>query len=379
MLGVCEVKKPKHGCLDQDMLVTQITNYMQELHYTYRTRYVFGITTTYNKWKIFWLSNTNKLAEATTVENAIVEANNQTLNIIDETIVYHSKEYDYNDKNLALTLISCLYKMSLSSYNNPINLRDSDAKFRRVTSNLEKYPPWEHLPKDIPITYRYPRGNTTNFYLIQDYHGGRDGYVWLASTCNKTEINIVVIKFSRLLDDENGVNDEIKKKMKQESLENEAEIWKKIWQITKPRVDIILGQHAIIMPFVFHCQNQGSKIFFTPPYRWTKNTNQVPNIFESDEIEENKQFDITQCQKYINNPLVAAKEALKKMIDAGYKHNDVKWSHVALMPSKSLKGDKWILSPIMIDLTDATNIENESEDEKKIILESSIAKLLHTG
>jgi hypothetical protein len=373
VLGVVEVKKPATRCLSNKMVVTQITNYMQELHYTYSTQYVFGITTTYSKWKIYWLSNADNLAKATTIEEAIKVINSKTSNTIDEELVYHSKEYDYDDKELPLVLISCLYKMSLSPYNNPVNMKDKNAKFRCVTSNSEGYPPWKSLPINLTITYKYPHGNTNNFYLMQDYHGGRDGYVWLASTISDKNINLIVIKFSKLLDDEKNIDILTKHEIKLESLNNEADMWQKVWKVKKPRVECILGQPAIIMPFVFHCQKIDEKIFFIPPYRWTKDTIQKSSIFENGEIEENKMFDLEQSKKYIDNPIIAAKEALAKMLDIGYKHNDVKWSHVALMPTK--QDTKWILVPVMIDLTDVEYIGIKTDIEKQKILKDMISLL----
>jgi hypothetical protein len=85
-------------------------------------------------------------------------------------------------------------------------------------------------------------------------------------------------------------------------------------------------------------------------------------------------FDLEQSKEYIDNPIIAAKEALAKMLDIGYKHNDVKWSHVALMPTK--QDTKWILIPVMIDLTDVKFIGIKTDIEKQKILQDMISLLV---
>ncbi len=381
VLGVCEVKRPDIDSLSNKEVITDIINYMQELHYTYHNKYVFGILTSYNKWKIFWLSNTDRIAnaETTTEIDQIIEQDllNEESNNIDDNVVYCSQEYDYSDKNIAMVLISCLYKMSIGIYNNPVSFKNNKSKFRLVSSKFEKYPQCKLLPDTHNITYKYPTKKTTNFYLMQDYHGGRDGYVWLAATCSENNINIIVIKFSKLLSNEKKYYtvDEINE-VRLDSLENEASNWENIWNI-KPRVEKILDQPCIIMPFVFHCKMIKDKIFFMPPYKWVKEDDEIPFIFENKEINDNELFDMDKCDKYINDPILVAKEAIRNMLDMGYLHNDIKWSHVGLLPIKEdHNGDRLTLKPILIDLTDVEYIGIKSQIEKDTLFESLFQKLM---
>jgi hypothetical protein len=268
----------------------------------------------------------------------------------------------------------------MTHYNNPVGLTTDISKFRYVSTEREEFPPWKTLKHANNIRYKFPTKKTKNFYLLQDYHGGRDGRVWLAAAehgkqTNNPNISLVVIKFSRYGEDDKKIlSSNAIEKGRLEVLTNESKHWKEIFNI-KARVERVLDQPCIIMPFVFHCKLvkiDGEKVIrFVPPYTWDKSKYDILNL--NDEVVEHALFDKLQYKKYVDDPIIAAKEALIKVLDANYIHNDIKWSHIGLRPHEVNK--KWILTPIMIDLTDMTYAEM-SEDEKEINLNTAVKELV---
>ncbi|KAJ3392393.1 hypothetical protein HDU92_008452 [Lobulomyces angularis] len=354
IIGICEVKKPSIGGndLDNNKLYTQINNYMQELRYTYGTKYVIAIITTYNEWRICWYSNVNNIAKSRTESEILkhirYDKDSYPYNI-DENTLYLSECYKHNDPSIAQILTSCIHKMYVTHNETPENIKFKEFKFKYIEVNQSKMY-WKSLPETLQhFTYQFPRENINGFYLLKKYHDGRDGRAWLSCSDNG---NLVVLKLSSI---NNSTSAE-------EMLNNESKYWNDIWDcntyVTKFDKD-----NTLIMPFAFQCiKNIEGKIYFKSPEVWNKNETKK-DILNFDYMLENKLnlFDVDKIKSYIDNPMTVAREALTVMKEKGFRHDDIEWRHVALLPIK-VNDNNWTVKPIMIDLTGIKKVDSKDID-----------------
>ena len=66
-VGVCEVKKPGRDIIDSRVVHGQIYDYMLRLRSFHGIKHVFGIVSTYEQWRLYWLDDCASAAAATTV------------------------------------------------------------------------------------------------------------------------------------------------------------------------------------------------------------------------------------------------------------------------------------------------------------------------
>ncbi|KAJ3392400.1 hypothetical protein HDU92_008459 [Lobulomyces angularis] len=362
IIGVCEVKKPSKGGNDLNnyYLYCQIDCYMQELRYTYGIKYVYGIISTYNEWKICWYSNSQTIS-ALDDTNKISEYISNDIDsypyIIDNDKLYVSKVYKYNDQLITQILISCMCKMYMTHIETPKIIGNKNFKFRYIESGQDRIY-WKFISFTKPFTYEMPNSKTKNFYLLKKYHGGRDGRVWLALSNNA---NLAVIKAPR------KEKEHISKKI----FTQESSYWNELWNCNSYTIEI-LDITMIVMPYAFHCiQDDNDRVYFKSPDIWNDiGRKEEDNVFNCEDILEskNKLFDTEDLEKYFKNPLLVAREALTVMKEKGYIHDDIQWRHVSLLPFKKSE-NIWGLKPIMIDLTRIKKIPNGEiiniEDELK--------------
>ena len=262
-----------------------------------------------------------------------------------------SKMYSYNDPHLIRTLISLMHKMNRSEVLLPTELIHSDRSYISLhrTGWL-----WKQLPSEITkLSYMMPKRNgTDNFVLLQEYHGGADGRVWLAMS-NKGEL--VVIKLMT----REGSASHLARKVK-----NEITVWNKVWKVNTVRKAQLGGWSAILMPFVFHCHLNKDGITLNGPNRG----NPLRHEVKEDQIPIEKLL----AYPYSYDEMKSfAKEAIESMLDGGYEHNDMAWRHIALMPILSTNDSnfelapKWTLKPILIDLSHVIQLPNNMTQQEK--------------
>lgn len=63
-VGVCEVKKPGRSIINSSFVHGQIYDYMLRLRSFHGLRYVFGIVSTYEQWRLYWLDDCAAAASA---------------------------------------------------------------------------------------------------------------------------------------------------------------------------------------------------------------------------------------------------------------------------------------------------------------------------
>lgn len=175
-----------------------------------------------------------------------------------------------------------------------------------------------------------PATQTKNFYFLKDFHGGRDGRVWLAM--NESG-KLCVIKLSPV-----------------RKYEDEVRNWRMIWGETSVRTMTLMNAQAMIMPVVFHGCRDKDKIFFRPIGSKCTEGDVTVNDIRNSEISCN--FDGT-LERYFEDPHQVAVEAITSMADKGYKHDDLDWRHVGLLPYPKT-ATEWAVRPVLIDLHQVT-------------------------
>jgi len=352
IIGVCKVKKPSpngNGAndLNSQRLRVQISNCMLRLMHTHGLKTVFAITTTYNHWRICWLQSACTMAASaklTSVADAVVENDNE--------ILYESEIFERSNPALVEALVSVLLKMNASviepvgSMLAPPNVGNR-RKFCLVDGDSFH---WCSLPATIEkLTYKFPDQRTKLFYLLQDFYGGADGRVWLS--CSPSGC-IVVLKMSSI-----------------SQFTTELKIWKDVWNVKSTRIVSLLSVKALVVPYAFNAAICGGTVKFRRFGEWAA---EIPNDrFDSSDV-----FDVVNEDSlaiYVDNPRVAAEQALRRLANGGYRHTDIWWRHVALLPVCS-KG-VWTVTPIMLDCTNASRLSPEETENVELVVQESLAHL----
>jgi len=326
--------------------VYQIVDYMIDLRNSFNVRFVFGILTTYEEWKILWFEDTNYAAEETCRAEYDERCKAGTANDYSigsgKVLVYTSRVYRYNQVDLVEVLASLMYKISMTPIASPQKFIEIHKKYIHATKDSFTY---ESLPRSITsFSYRLPDFRCRNFHILQYYHRGGDGRITL---CCSSAGNLCVLKFPLDLDNEQDV------------LQEEAKLWNRLWG-TRCRVVKLKGRFALLMPFCLHIRTISNKLTFCGLQGWNRRAASMEiNFLVGDhEVNEFNKLDHEKLGAYQNNPMMAALEALDTMLKQNVQHDDLKWAHVALLPSFSDTSDKIDLIPILLDLTRTTQVSD---------------------
>jgi hypothetical protein len=212
--GVIEVKKPESKIMENNRVHGQIYYYMKKLKYFFGQKWVFGITTTYEKWRIHWLDEaTDSIAQSDTIAkqeltpvqifptidipqwNHILETEEgPEVTFLASPVrrdFYGSRIYERNDRTLPQVLMSVLLKM----YHSPreqVPLLDKKRSY--IAMNKTSW--FWTLSVDIEELdfSKLPKVGAQNLLLLQDLGGGAHGRTWL--TCSTTG-KVCVIKFAQ--------------------------------------------------------------------------------------------------------------------------------------------------------------------------------------
>ena len=348
IIGACEVKKPSKegGDLENEKLDIQISNYLLRLKYSHGLQAAFGITSTYNEFRFYWLPEANSIATATEVSREVDILPDGYYE--GEQVIYRSKVYQRTDPNLIEALVSVVQKMNMSPVDPHSSfLSDTRNPLTRkfgvmvIQADNEAEPVgfiWNSIPRSVTrLLLTLPGDQSKQLYLLQDYHGGADGRVWLSMNEKGC---ICVLKFSH------------------SRMEDELTVWKNVWNCERARVvNLLANTPALIMPFAFHSIISNGKIFFHPFGQWVH----IEQMTEEPSKEASKEtaqrladsfpwvkWDIDKITEYVSDPWIAAKEALVSLAENRYRHLDIAWRHVALLPQEN--DTMWTVRPILIDV-----------------------------
>ena len=262
-VGVVEVKKPHEAILQNESVAGQLLDYMKRLRSFFGLSDIFGIATTYEEWRIFWLKDCDAAAAscsmtgATTSEAVPLQgvpdipswggrdetpamdiATSSPPTPVKDRLVHAGNVLRYNDPQLVPTLLSVLMKMVSSPVKRARNLVDPDREYIVVNSSSWF---WTRLFGDFKINTRsaMPRTDATSFILLAHLGDGGFGRVWLAATHGGS---LCVIKFGK---DGTAWNPD-----------HEALVWKSAWKLNA-RVLQLAGRRALLLPYLLTCQRAG--------------------------------------------------------------------------------------------------------------------------
>ena len=339
--GVVQVKLPGS---DMDNIY-QIVDYMVDLRNSFNVRYVFGVYTTYEAWKILWFEDSQEAAESDSKEryDELCLAGSANEYAIEKGTVkiFQSKTYQFSDLELIECLVTLLYKVSMSPIYTPTKFIDGRARYAFVTTTSVQY---KSLPKSLErFKYAMPPNQTRNFYILSYFHRGADGRVALVTSKSG---NLAVIKV--LYHDEDL--DALRK-----ALQDEQSRWENLWQVQCRIVDLN-GRSGLLMPFCMPFNPHRCK--FSSLQTWNKISSKFDYDLLSGELENS--VNTRQLDAYQASPLLAAKEALSTVADKLSSHMDLCFRHVALLPKWNSQTGVYDLQAILIDLT---RVESELDPQ----------------
>jgi hypothetical protein len=301
-----------------------------------------------------------------------------------ERRVHVSRIFKSNEPELVVALIHLLHKMHRTPRDQlPLPLV---VPLRRYPVLSEAGWIWQRL-SSASLSYSPPHGNTKTFFLLQNYHGGGDGLVWLAAS---EKGNLCVLKFPRRTAAAASAPSASAAAASAATasaaaapaaaapaaaaaaavdpeLEAEHARWQQ-WS-NAARILQFASRPALLMPFVFHARfdstallSRGSAqaaaataaaaelagcITFQGPNAWLLDgtSDHSPDVIEEDaEVRS-----VVRAYVTSHSPIVIARHAITQFLANGSVHGDLRWRHVALLPSK--KKGAWQVAPILIDLT----------------------------
>ncbi|KAJ8328240.1 hypothetical protein O5D80_003602 [Batrachochytrium dendrobatidis] len=339
--GVAEVKVPGSNLDD----IYQIVDYMVDLRNSFNVRYVFGVYTTYEEWKILWFEDSQEAAESDSKkrydELCLAGSANEYAITEGAVKIFQSKTYRFCDPELIECLATLLYKVSRTPVYNPTKFIDDRSRYVYATATSIQY---KSLPKRLEyFKYAMPPKQTRNFYILSYFHRGGDGRVVLVTSESG---NLAVIKF--LYHDEDL--DALRK-----ALEDEQNRWETLWQVQCRIVDLN-GRSGLLMPFCMPFNPHRCK--FSSLQTWNKISSKFNYDLLSEELE--NCVNTQQLDAYQVSPLLAAKEALSTVADKLSSHMDLCFRHVALLPKRNSQTDFYDFQAILIDLT---RVESELDPQ----------------
>ena len=334
-VGVVEVKKPGPAIMEEPKLHGQIYDYMMRLQSFFGLRHVFGIATTYESWRVYWLAGDSEgaagsasiadgAADSVYCDEAIGEEDGGDEEVAAEVadmppnsrLVHGSGVLAWNDPNLPNILGSVLLKMNAAPHG-WVKLIDP---FRPYIIINEKAWVWKSIAFRPGFRLHHSvLPESGELILLRDLGAGADGRVWYACSLSG---RACVVKF--LLDEGS--------KTLVERLEAERRHWLAAHpDAPKATIRTFDGRRALMMPYA------------RPKAAWT------------DEDREN------------------IKDACKRMVGAGLVHEDAKARHVGWISPAKQGGQP---RAVLFDLGHVTEVRGDKETDKEKEKEEGLAKML---
>ena len=374
----------------------------------------------------------------------------------DLSTLYGSALYEYNQPELIEVLVSTLRKMACGTVIPVTTLLPTAGQTGRKYGLIsDEGFTWQDLPLSFRLSYLItPTDPLDELYLLQDYGEGLDGRVWLAATASgsltvvkMTRESVTVeapLKKQRVGEEGTGEGQgEVDRYM--HMYDCERELWRSVWGAESTVCRTFLNACALVMQFAFHgwlydrpdpeaavvgseeginndmdaslgsvhatsasiahpstdpvtagksamC-NVASRVKFRSPNHCLGDISPTdPATYNLPELIE--QIDSTSLLKYIHNPELAAREAIRAMAEKGWKHDDLAWHHVALLPIPPTPADSLIhplthptggnedsaaltltVRPILIDLSHVSELEDG--DTVESVVEEGMRDLMY--
>lgn len=351
----CDTNSRAKSKINDKKITGQLYNYMLKLKSFYGQRYVFGIVTTLDEWKIYWLPDTNDYAQENILNHLDIELydNNEDN---ENREVYSSRVYKHNEKDLSKLIITIIAK-SYYSPKQPVSLLNEKRTYIMLKKDSWRWIKYEKNDLTLlsnNMNLNISHGNATDFTVLRYFKGGVYSKIRLAIS-NKG--NIVVLK--EFLEDDSN-------------LEQEKKCWKEINDV-KTNIKILNKTKTIIMPLAFHAHIDNKKLNIYIPLDlkiWSVQEGAI-----SDDLPEFLE-NINQDLSEYNLPSLReiAEEAIDKCANSGWIHRDLEFRHIAVLPI--IENNRLIyLDPIFIDFGIMEKSSNKIEAKK--IMMKKLNKLFY--
>ncbi len=209
--------------------------------------------------------------------------------------------FEWNSPELIAMLCSALHKMAASPIE-PVQLVDRTRPY--ILLDQEEWT-WTTLelkkgirPERFLNYSRMPTSAAGRFLLLRDLHGGADGRVWMVCT---TSGLLGVIKFGQPREGED-------RDQRRQRLEAEGAVWRQVWQQKDVRVVTLAREPALLMPYVEPVESM---------------------------------------EAALRPSEAAVRAAAAQMANAGYRHLDLDWRHVGVLPVTAIKASKRCSSAVV--------------------------------
>ena len=231
-IGVVEVKMPgsESDNAFNKSLGDQIASYLLMLRSFHGIAHPFGIGTTYNKWRAYWLPEADESAASTSLFSGTVAPIPLDKN---KPVDIHASKWYGNGTDIASFICSVLKKMR-NSPSGSVSWTDGEEKACLELHHDNAQWKWRKGPESLKsgmIGFANPE---SVLLVLKDLHGDTHGHCW--KICNSNGV-LGVIKFGD-----------------KSTLDAEAEAWNAIWKDYLDlehsiRVGSWDAHDALLMPF----------------------------------------------------------------------------------------------------------------------------------
>eukprot|EP00298_Acanthocystis_sp_HF-20_P016845 c21604_g1_i1.p1 GENE.c21604_g1_i1~~c21604_g1_i1.p1 ORF type:complete len:507 (+),score=50.08 c21604_g1_i1:35-1522(+) len=225
---IIEVKLPnKEGVSQKPRIAGQLLDYMLRLKLFYGVEDVFGLISTYNEWRVFWLPSprTDEVAafthpnQASTLHSPEVSIDEVKRNKASRKITC-GKPFSITDPNI--------WKLLTTVVKKAYNTGHKNVSTCYCIMMIEGGWDWAIIPS-AEAEISPPTGVVEKYYLVQELGYGTDGKAWKAVYSQDSKTKICVIKFSS-----------------SEKIKSEKEAYDKI---SIPTFEVTLNRNpALVMP-----------------------------------------------------------------------------------------------------------------------------------
>ena len=337
-IGAFEVKKPTVDLMNNVLLMGRLFDYMMMVRSFSGLKCVFGVITDFNTWRICWFPDCDAAATSDVLiddlDTLTMDPNTGTNRKLHVSKIYTGGGGTAeNVYELSIAMMSLLLKMDHSfKGRESVQLVSENRPYIKLTNDQFHY----QSGLQYALNFSFP-DEVSEFILLRDYHGGRDGRVWLTCTVSG---NLCVLKFPNTGDVEKA--------------ELETENWRTMG-FQNVRVCTLNKKAAIVMPFAFNFNDDGKIVADLDTWSLAGYGTAIEGWEDVSRFLETVDF---------NNALG---HCITAFAERKLCHNDIEARHVAIVyvpEAVSVLERKFIYT--FIDLSDVTKYESEEEAVDKM-------------
>lgn len=245
-IGVVEAKKPaiddEDETLENTFVQGELFDYMLRLQSFFGLQHVFGLLSTYERWRVCWMPCSQRAAASTSISatQTAEHLDKEVQTVVPERVLHGSKLFHWDDPDLPRMLCTSILKM----YKSPISEVNLIDKNRPYIIIDEAQWSWDKIAlNDETSLYHSVLPTANKFTLLMDLREGADGRVWRA--CTDAGLGCC-IKFPM----RTRFGEDVTIMEQTEQIQEEAANWVKAYGDKAARVATLCGRPALIMRYL---------------------------------------------------------------------------------------------------------------------------------